>query len=242
MCSNNLEYYVSPNYFFAGRNSPETAMLSSYRIHNPEDYIISWLEMSVRPRYFVGDGDQFANVLLWQALLPFGLSVKVIETTCPQSVLSVWCDYWGRSLPHLWSSISKWFAQLTAWVHPQVQHVCVNTNQHTSFEILQDVIIPLLNPVLPPSKLVQTTYSFNNTHYKVHQHLLPTNIVAFLSYYAQQQKYLKEEGLVEGVVRTKARGIIVEGNYGCGIAYRGMSVDPICMHPMIRYEFMLYFL
>ena len=120
MCSNNLEYYVSPNYFFAGRNTAEREMLLSYHIHNPVDYIIDWMEMGSRPKYFVCDGDWFSDISFWQPLVAFGLLVKVIECCCPQALLTVRREHRGRSIPHTWVAIAEQFNQLTDWQHKQV--------------------------------------------------------------------------------------------------------------------------
>jgi hypothetical protein len=57
-----LQYAISPNYFFAGRNTVQVDMLSSYHIREPDSYIIEWLEMADRPKYFVCDGDCFSDI------------------------------------------------------------------------------------------------------------------------------------------------------------------------------------
>lgn len=216
--------------------------LSSYHIQDPSSYIIAWLESSNRPKYFVGDGDRFSNIKFWEPLIAFGLHVYIFHVMCEEDLLLIRQDNRGRGSPFQWQEISSRYNELIGWNHPYVTHHQINTSQATAFNIIHNILVPRLKPKLPIQVMSSNTHVFFGCNYEVHQGLLPKNMLVFLRKYAQQISYMKEEGLILGTVREKPRGIRVEGNIGCGIAYKGMGVDPLPMHPMLRYCCSLLFL
>ena len=235
MSLNGLEYYISPNYFFAGKNCTEYETLSSYHIRDPLLYVMAWMEMSNRGTYFVGDGDCFSDKSFWEPLVLYGLSVVVVNCCCDVIALQKRQHYCGRGMPLLWKAINKRYQLLTSWISTSVKHIAVDTYNHSAFSIIHNTIIPFLLLNIPTEESSLQTFNCNGTIYKVYKHLLPTHVFQFLVYYAQQQVYMKEEGVVHGVLRSKPRGLRLEGNMGCGICYCMMSVDPLCLHPMLRY-------
>jgi hypothetical protein len=234
-----LEYFVSLDIFFAGRNVVDTTKLSSYHIRDPEAYILEWLEMSNRPFFFVGDGDRFSDIIFWKQCLFFGLKAIIFHCCCDPELKSKRHENRGRGPPNAWQSISDRFDQLISWKDKAVKVMKIDTTSRTSFNIIIDTIKPQMCMDEPERGEEKEDFTYNGVTYSVFTKMLPNNVLSFLNKYAQETLYMKEEGLVHGKVRQKPRGIRVEGNLGCGIAYKNMGVDPLCMHPMVRYDRLL---
>ena len=225
---------MSSNFFFAGKNSVQTENIASYHIWEPETYILEWLQMAERPKYFIGDGDQFANICMWKQCLAYGLKIIIVECTCSKLLQDLQYKHRGRGKPSSWQSICAQYKELLCWKHTAVSHIQVDTTSLSSFAIVHNILIPLLKPKFPIQIASSVEFTYYDVCYENHKDLLSPTIFSFLQRYAQEQTYMKEEGLIHGTIKSKPRGIWVEDNIGCGIAYKGMGVDPLCMHPMLR--------
>ena len=230
----NLRYYQSPHIFFVGRNTTDLTSLSSYHINDPKSYIIEWLESANRPKVFVGDGDRFSDITFWCPLVAYGLQVMIFHLVCNDGLL-LRHEHRLRGFPYTWHSISARYDALISWQQSNVQVISVDTQLASAYTCLIDIVIHVVGEPLPPKHAIIIPQPVFGLWYEIIRNAFGTNVLSFLRMYAQQQMYMKEEGLVSGTLRQKPRGIRVEGNIGCGIAYRGMSVDSLAMHPMLRY-------
>ena len=158
----------------------------------------------------------------------------VIECKCSQQTITNQQEYRNHCMPNTWLNIQQQFNQLTLWQHNNVLHKQINTDNSPAYNITHQILIPLIAPLLPTSSPTTTLRTFFSCKYEVVKDLLGPNILSFLRLYAQQQTYMKEEGLIHGTVRQNPCGIRVEGNLGCGIAYKQSGIDAVTMHPMVR--------
>jgi hypothetical protein len=211
---------------------------------DPQAFLDLWHSMSPQPPVFLVDGGKFVNASLLKEVAAAGCKVVVFDLEAPQDTLEKRHAERGRGFPRTWPEIAKKHQEVRDWAVERPTNVVYHKLQSASSASMGSNALFVLEKigvektVYAKGKPKELKYKLGNITYLTVDNYLTKSQLDVVRWYIQNILYMREMGGAStnrGRWVNKPRGIRLEGDSNCGIAYKSTPVDPIPVHPITRF-------
>ena len=235
----NLQYICSQHVMYPGIVIGAAASIGTDLTADPKLYLQLWHKITPQPLIFLADGGKFVDVSFLQGVVQ-NCEVAVFDLKAAKDITQERRSARGRQNPRSWPLIARRHQAVRDWAKSSRNAAYHELDSSVALCSNLSVVLDKIGmgKVLQEDQAKKNKHTLCRLEYLTVSKLLAQPQLEMVRWYITNTLYMREMGAATGNASrwvSKPRGIRLEGDPECGIAYKRTPVDPVPIHPITRF-------